>query len=199
MPLDSTHKEKELLQRLASGDTEALASWYDLYYTSLVFFSKSIINNQQEAEDIAQECFVKLWQQRTKIGSEQKLRGYLFTIARNACLDHLKHRHVRENVHQQLLEQGSSNAFIEANIVAADLLKIIYSQIDELPMAYRDLVKMLYLEELSSAEVAERLNITMDNLRQRKARALHQLKNLLLKKGMDRVIIFLSLVSRFSI
>lgn len=192
MRIEETLSEAELLLTFREGATSSLVYLYNKYYNSVVFFSHSLIKNRQQAEDIALESFVKLWQKRTEIESIGKLRGYLFTLAKNASLDYLKHGNMKVRVQEELLQGAQlSEGLIESNLVAADLMRLIYTEIKSLPDAYREVLELLYLNDLTSAEAADQLGISMENLRQRKGRAIKQLRVELVKKGISHLTIIL--------
>lgn len=185
MPANSSYEDNELLKRIAEGDAAIYPYLHDTYYNSLVYFSLSIIQNLQQAEDIAIDSLVKLWQIPTRFESTAKLRGYLFTLVRNASLNYLKHLQVREKTEQALLLDTPR---LETLVVESDIMHLIYQEVALLPESYRQIVELLYIEDLSSAEAADQLGISMDNLRQRKGRALKELKSALLRKGLSEHI-----------
>lgn len=192
MPTISPYEENELLARIADGDATIYPYLHDAYYNSLVYFSLSIIQNQQQAEDITVDSLVKLWQTPARFESIGKLRSYLFTLVRNASLNYLKHLRVREKSEREL--SGTEvlvDSKLEALVVESDLMRLIYQEVARLPEAYREVVELLYLEDLSSAEAADRLGISMENLRQRKGRAIKVLKNELIRKGFSELLLSL--------
>lgn len=178
-----------MLTRVAEGDAAIYPYLHDTYYNSLVYFSLNIIQHQQQAEDIAVDALVKLWQAPARFENTGKLRGYLFTLARNASLNYLKHQRVRERSEQELSgPELMIDSKLEALVVEADLMRLVYQEIDRLPESYRQVVQLLYIEGLSSAEAAERLGISMENLRQRKGRAIKELKHELIRKGLSNLL-----------
>ncbi|SFM62781.1 RNA polymerase sigma-70 factor, ECF subfamily [Chitinophaga sp. YR627] len=186
MPGVSSYEEDELLTAIAANDTAAYSHLYDVYYNTLVYFSLSIIQDQHQAEDIATESLLKLWQSPNRFESIGKLRAYLFTLARNASLNYLKHLRVREKRSLEISEQEQHDDNSIASLMAeSELMRLIYQEIARLPDNYRQIVELLYLQDMPSADVAAQLDISMENLRQRKARAIKELKTVLLKKGVS--------------
>ncbi|RAJ08631.1 RNA polymerase sigma-70 factor (ECF subfamily) [Chitinophaga skermanii] len=180
------YEENELLTAIAGKDTTAYAYLFDTYYNTLVYFSHSIIQDQHQAEDIATESLVKLWQSTARFESIGKLRGYLFTLARNASLNYQKYLRVRErNSHEISGQEEDAGIGIEALMAESDLMRLVYEEIARLPETYRQVVELLYLQDMSSADAAAQLGISMENLRQRKGRAIKELKTELLKKGLS--------------
>ncbi len=174
-----------MLTAIAENDTAAYAFLYDTYYSTLVYFSLSIIQDQQQAEDIATECLLKLWQAPARFESTGRLRGYLFTLARNASLNYLKHLRVREKHGPGLSDQLETDVSIESLMAESELMRLVYEEIARLPETYRQVVELLYLQDMPSADAAAQLGITMENFRQRKGRAIKELKTALLKKGVS--------------
>lgn len=192
MPANSPYEENELLTRIAEGDAAIYPYLHDTYYNSLVYFSLSIIEDQQQAEDFALDSLVKLWQIPTRFESTGKLRGYLFTLVRNASLNYLKHLKVRERKELELSRtEVLVDAKLEALVVESDLMRLVYQEVALLPESYRQVVELLYMEDLSSAEAASRLGISMGNLRQRKGRAIKELKSELIRKGLSELLLSL--------
>jgi RNA polymerase sigma-70 factor (ECF subfamily) len=190
LPANSPYEENELLARIAEGDAAIYPYLHDTYYNSLVYFSLSIIQDQQQAEDIALDSLVKLWQVPTRFESIGKLRSYLFTLVRNASLNYLKHLQVRERSEQELSRtETQADSRQETLLVESDLMRLVYQEVALLPESYRQVVEMLYMEELPSAEVAGRLGISMENLRQRKGRAIKELKSELIRKGLSEILL----------
>ncbi|UYQ91164.1 sigma-70 family RNA polymerase sigma factor [Chitinophaga horti] len=192
MPTIKTYDEQELLSRIADGDATVYPYLHDTFYNALVYFSLSIIEDQQQAEDIAIDSLVKLWQAPTRFASIGKLRGYLFTLSRNASLNYLKHLRMRERSEQELTAPDTLvDERLEALIVESDLVRLVYQEIERLPESYRQVMELLYVQDLSAAEAAKQLGITMENLRQRKGRAIKELKNELLRKGLSNKLLSL--------
>jgi len=190
LPASLPYEEKELLTRIAEGDAAIYPYLHDTYYNSLVYFSLSIIPDQQQAEDIAVDALVKLWQLPTRFETEGKLKSYLFTLVRNASLNYLKHLRIRERSESILSRpEVLVDSKVEALIVESDLMRLVHQEIARLPASYREVVELLYIEDLSSAEAAARLGISMDNLRQRKGRAIKELKSELIRKGFSELLL----------
>lgn len=190
MPTNLPYEETELLTRIAEGDAAIYPYLHDTYYNSLVYFSLSIIPDQQQAEDIAVDALVKLWQLPTQFETTGKLKSYLFTLVRNASLNYLKHLRIRERSESILSgPEVLVDSKVEALIVESDLMRLVHQEIARLPASYREVVELLYIEDLSSAEAAARLGISMDNLRQRKGRAIKELKSELIRKGFSELLL----------
>ena len=186
-----SYDEIELPLRFKEGNEAAAAQLYRKYYRASVFFAMDFVKEQKQAEDIVQDAFIKLWQNRDKFQTLPELRSYLYVTIRNAALNSLDHEHVKNRFRDETLHTQVREAdFIESRMLFAELMQIIYQYLKELPAPYAEVLRLLYLEELSPAEVAERLQLTPENLRIRKFRAIGMLRADLLKKGISSTALF---------
>ena len=81
MPVDS-----EIAGRIRKGDKAEFESLFRSSYVSLVKYARPLIKDQDTAEEIVQDLFVRLWQEKEKIKIESSLSGYLFRSVHNRCL-----------------------------------------------------------------------------------------------------------------
>ncbi len=83
-------EEKELIQQLVSGDANAFAHLYKLYNRPIHQFVLKYIHSAPLAEDLTQEIFIKLWENRKNLPEIHSFKSYLFTIARNHTLNTMR-------------------------------------------------------------------------------------------------------------
>ncbi|MDR1632548.1 MAG: RNA polymerase sigma-70 factor [Dysgonamonadaceae bacterium] len=117
------------------------------------------------AEDIVQDIFLKIWDQRSFISMKDHIRTYLYHAVRHACLDHLKHLDVRMNYENTfLLKLKIEELYFTDDpdfLVEEDIrLPLIYRDIEKLPDKCREIFTMAYLENRKSAEIAALLNLS---------------------------------------
>lgn len=118
---------------------------FKLYYDKLVIFANSYLRNDNNAQEVVQNTFVKLWQTRLNITESLNINAYLYKMVRNSCLDFLKHEKVKlsyQNNYTQL--QASVNFEALRNETASDLLMQelnaqILEAIDYLPEACKNI------------------------------------------------------------
>ena len=172
------------MHRFKSGEETALKDIYEMFGRSLFFFVNNMIDNSQQAEDIVAESFIKLWRQRATFVELRNIKAYLYVIARNACLNYLKHIKRRTSSHKELQYiLDESHDEVLNRIIYSDLLKIIFDEIENLPELARKIFKMTFIEGLKPDEIALRLNMPSQNVRNNKSRAIELLRGLLNKKG----------------
>lgn len=158
--------------------------FFGLYYTRLAYFGSMLITDQQAAQDFGQEALVSLWQRRESFrdATLPQAEAFLFTIVRNKCYNHHKHEKVKAGKESQLLSAPQFDTEAETQFIREDLFNRIYKEIEQLPAAQAQLLKMIFVEGLETDEIAKKLAITPNNVRNQKARALEKIRALLLKK-----------------
>ena len=192
MFLSDQYDENELHLHFKEGSEAAATQLYRKYYRPLVFFAMDFVKEQKQAEDIVQDAFIKLWQNRIKFVSLPELRSYLYVSVKNAALNILDHENVKnrfraEATHTRQLHDAD---FIETRVLYSELMQAVHQHLKELPAPYAEVLRLLYLEEMNPAEVAERLQLSPENLRIRKFRAIGMLRATLLKKGISNLSLF---------
>jgi RNA polymerase sigma factor (sigma-70 family) len=148
------------------------------YYSPLTLFAYKIIQNQEDAEDIVNHVFIKLYDKNlTSFKSEPDIYEYLNSATRNACLHYLKSKKDQnaEDIELEYFSQSIDNASTET-----DLIQTIWEAIDKLPAQRKKILQQLYWENLSSAEVASRMNLARQTVINQKTRAFAALRKALL-------------------
>lgn len=177
------------------GDQGAFRYVFDIHLNPLCYFAEKLVGQRQDAEDIVSQAFYKLWQRHKDFFHIAAIRSFLYTTVRNQCLDYLKHRAVVNSAEEQL-SLPLSDASIEAHMYQAELLQLIYQEISQLPPKFRRILELSFLEELSAAEIAQRLGKTETHIRVDKSRALVLLRAALKKKNLwEQAIAFLAILS----
>ncbi|MBO9154779.1 RNA polymerase sigma factor [Chitinophaga sp. GCM10012297] len=183
--------------QLRDGSQDAFRQLFLLFIKPLAYFAAELTGNAHEGEDIASNAFQKLWERRGGFSSIAGVKGFLYTAARNEALNVIRHRKVMDRAQQEMLHRLEHEPqWAEARMVNAELLRLIYAEIDNLPDNHRQMVLMSFVEELSTEEIASRLNISTAHVRTYKARAMTRLRSALLKKGLLEAVFLLWLMDR---
>ncbi|MRG44390.1 sigma-70 family RNA polymerase sigma factor [Chitinophaga sp. SYP-B3965] len=186
MPTNFLHIDHpDLLSSIADGNEKAMEILFHAYYPRLKYFCLDLMKDAAEAQDIAQDAIAAFWDRREGFrDATVKAAGtFLFTVARNKCLDHKKHLQVRLAKQDEIAGgQEISEDVLEATIIKEDLFNRIFQEVEGLPPNQVELLKMIFVEGLDTLEIAQKLGITPNNVRNQKARALEKLRAVLLKK-----------------
>lgn len=166
---------------------------FQQYFSRLCFFAHKLTGgNKEEAEDIAQEALMNFWiNVRDKGATPMSTQAYLFQMVRNRCYNFNKREKMKAGRESDLLQQAPlAENEVEQTLVQEDIFNKIYQQLLVLPPRQAEIIRLIFLEELDTNEIAERLQLTPNNIRNHKARAIETIRSSVVKKGW-RVILFL--------
>ncbi|WEK33805.1 MAG: sigma-70 family RNA polymerase sigma factor [Candidatus Pseudobacter hemicellulosilyticus] len=188
------HTEQDLVRRLAAGETEAFQVLFHRYFRRLTFFAANIINNQEDANDLAQEALYQLWLHRSAFREEAQLRSWLYVATRNAALNYLKSSQRRSQRHEEtarLLESAGQD-LLETAMAREELLELLLQELEAVPPPQATVLKLLFIEGLSYRDIAEKLQIPEATIRKQKERGVRLLRATLLQKKMWSLLLLLN-------
>ncbi|RAI98644.1 RNA polymerase sigma-70 factor (ECF subfamily) [Chitinophaga skermanii] len=161
----------------STGDEKAFQQVFDLLFRPLCFFAGKFTGQKEEAEDAVSQAFHKLWIHRAGFNALPAIRTFLYTTVKNHCLDLLKHKAVVDHAHHNIrISQLNADSFAESRMMQAQLLQVIFAEIEHLPAHYRDVLMLSFVEELSVAEIAARINKSENHVRADRSRGLALLR-----------------------
>ncbi len=153
--------DEKLLELIREDSYGAFDEVFNRYAERLFMYAAKVIKEEDESKDIVQEVLVSLWQRRHNLKTINSLSSYLHGSIRFKGLAYLRANLVRNNYLESLgifFEEGRD--VITENLNAAELEKIIQTEIDKLPPRMKEIFMMSRMEQLSHKEIAERLNIS---------------------------------------
>jgi RNA polymerase sigma-70 factor (ECF subfamily) len=169
------HPDADLVKRMGTGDTGALAILLERYWASLVRYANGLVGSRDEAEDVALETFERLWERRDAWRVDDSVLPLLLRITRNTSLDSLRRRSTRERTAENLPQPPSQPT--PSDTTEKDEIKALVTQaLDCLPDRRREALNLARIHGLSRKEVAEvmglapqtvanHLNLAMDEVR----------------------------------
>lgn len=158
-------------------------------YPRLVGYSLSYINDEQKAEDIVENVFVKLWDDREKFTDILNLKAYLYTMVRNATW-----KKVKQDSKFYRLDQTDNFVLSDEDnekIIEEEAYGILLNALQSLPEGCKKVFELSCIEELKYKDVAKKLNITVNTVKSQRARAIKLLRNKL--KEQDFILFILSI------
>ncbi|MFL5745372.1 MAG: RNA polymerase sigma-70 factor [Niastella sp.] len=177
------------------GNSSAFRFIFESYNKILFTCAIQLVKDKEQAEDIVSEAFTKLWQRHDVFQTEEHIKAFLFVATRNASLNYLRHiqRKTASQSELSYLQKDKDDQDIITDMIEGELLRKIYPLIETLPSKCKTIFKLIYFEDASTDEVAEKLHITPRNVLNQKRRAIQLLKKRLL------VAVFVSLCLNGSI
>ncbi|SHF67499.1 RNA polymerase sigma-70 factor, ECF subfamily [Mariniphaga anaerophila] len=154
-------KEETLILRLVSGDQTAFELLFRFYYPGLVIFASRIVLDRDEAEEIVQNFFVKLWSDRKRIRKSETLKSYFFACVKNHALNHLKREKISERVRNELRKMIETDRLYQPDVfVESELQHRIKSAFEKLPPRTNEIFTLSRFNGLSNQQIAEQLQIS---------------------------------------
>ena len=153
--------------RIARGDEGALAALYQQFHKRLQHFAKALLRNDEIAEEVVEDVFVKLWGRRDKITEIGNITVYLYVAVKNQSLNELS-RMAKELVNTSFnyldieLEQCCANP--HELMVTAEMMQRMQHAIDALPPRCKMIFKLIREDGLKYKEVGEILNISINTI-----------------------------------
>ncbi len=180
--------EIEIITDSLAGDAGAFAILVECHVDAVYKFAYSYVRDAAEAEDIAQETFMRAWKHLKKFDREKKFKTWLFAIAKNAALDSIKKK--RPLFFSRMAESDDALASLLApyaeesvsldRIIDQKILKTgIGKALDKLPALHRAVFELRYNENLKFIEIAEKLCEPIDTVKSRHRRGLIMLREAL--------------------
>lgn len=153
-----------------SGDFKAI---FDRYYMPLASYANRILNDKLMLEDVVQEAFLRLWENRERFRDEVMVRNFLYVVVKNLCLDFIGHSKViRDNI--RMIEEQYKDSGI-TDIDVESIYSIVYESIKMLPLQSRRIV-LLTMQGKTNQEIASHLNISINTVKTLKMRAYKKIR-----------------------
>ena len=153
--------EKELAEDVRENKVGAFDEMYRIYSFRLYRFAFSILKSTDDAEEVVQNTFFKIWEQREKIQDSQALKTYIFTITYHLIIDLMRSRLKEKKYREFILEKATINFNIEESIEFGDLLDRIDAIVKDLPPRKLEIYQLSRINYLSHNEIAEKLGISI--------------------------------------
>ncbi|MCW3463945.1 RNA polymerase sigma factor [Chitinophaga nivalis] len=162
---------------LQQGNTAALAYLYEKYCPLVYRFLYPYCHDQQLAEEIAQDAFVRLWDKRSKVNPALNCRNLLFTIARNLLTDHMRSVKNQPRLSGEVtFDTEPATETTYQSIILADLHKQTAAAIAQLPARSREVYTLSRQHHLTHKEIAYSLNISVKAVEKHLSIALKHLR-----------------------
>ena len=165
--------DAQFVNRYFKGDEKSLEILIKKYLKPIYGFVYKYTGNVQEAEDITQEVFVKMWRYLKKYDKNKSFKTWIFSIAKNTCIDWLRKK---KTISISELETGESDNFFER----AGINQLLESATGKLLPKYQTVLSLYYDDNLNFREIAEQLGEPLDTVKSRHRRAL-----IILRKDLD--------------
>lgn len=186
-------KLEDLLLLAKKGDGRAFEQIVLQTERAVYNLALSIVKKKEDAEDVTQETYLRLWRAASEIKLESSLKLYILRTARNLALDLIRKNSKRDEIDTVILDaegefeidiaDDSPDSRPDASYLRKVEKEVVRRSIEELPSAAREIIVLRDIEGLSYTEIAEMLGLTEGTLKSKLFRARERLRKIILSKN----------------
>ncbi len=172
--------DSEIIGKIRQGDKQEFEKLFRSSYVSLVRYTKTIIRDHDASEEIVQEFFFRLWQDRQNLKIESSLNGYLYRSVHNRALHYLEH--------QKVVSRHAGEVLATADLTSEPVTDAIYYHelqarvarvLERLPERCRLIFRMNRFEGLKYNEIADKLAVSLKTVEADMGKALKEFRKAL--------------------
>lgn len=175
-------------RRFLRGENAALEELVKAFSDSLVRYAYSLVKDPVIAEEIMEDCFAALYIKAPKLQSAAHLKRYLYRIAHNKSMDHLRRRH--GHVSFEDVDEVIGACDPQDNLLRKERDRTLYLCMQRLPRQYREILVLTYFDGFRADAISSILNLRIKQVYNLHARARIALRELLVKEGISHEDIF---------
>ncbi|MEP7229814.1 MAG: RNA polymerase sigma-70 factor [Ginsengibacter sp.] len=183
MSSNNLFDEKQILVELAKGDKVAFEKIYNFYSRKLYCKLLKLLKSKVIAEEILQDVFMIIWNNRSSVKPEKSFCSYLFCIATNKCYDHYRRVQRDKKSAGNLNQPSTYPENIEQVLISKETSGILYHAIELLPPKRKLIFRLCKVEGKTYEEVSLQLGISLSTISDHIVKANHFIKTHLVKGG----------------
>ena len=194
------YNENDLFQRIAEGDETAFTVIFHRYKSPLFDYGMKITKSQAAAEELVQECFIKLWLSRQNLPAIKNPIGYLHMMARNAGVDYLRRLSLDSGLQQKVWAGISEmeNPILQ-KVQVNETQRLIDEAVALLPTQQREVFILSRYEGLNYEQISQEMGIAANTAKNHLVKALKFIREYLGNKyGSPVILILMSFPGHFS-
>lgn len=169
---------EQLMKWLAKKDNRAFQYLYSQFYPSLFLLAKSYTKEDSLAEDMVQELFIHLLENRVICRTQHELKYYLYCLLKNRCIDFLRKQQVNHKYREEIIANPPEEEFFWDSALREEVYASLIEAIHSLPPQSRKVI-LYSLEGMKLSEIAEKLQISLYTVKEYKKSAIKRLSTLL--------------------
>ena len=187
-----TLTEQELIQRAKQGDHSAFEQLLLQNQDKVFSLALRMVNNREDAADLAQEAFLKAWQGLKSFQGDSAFSTWLYRLTTNVCIDFIRKQKRRQDIEPVVsLDDGEVSWAQPADhsqdpqhrLEREEISRAVARGLEQLPDHQRQVLVMREMSGLSYQEIAEKLSLDLGTVKSRIARARLALRKILLSEG----------------
>jgi RNA polymerase sigma-70 factor, ECF subfamily len=162
-------------QQIKEGDDEAFREIFHAYYEGLCTYAFTLLRDMDDAEDVVQSMFIKIWEKRQTLNITHTIKSYLYKAVYHQCVNQFDHRAVRVKFQERVTIEKKQGVQ-QPEVFPHELEERIVSVIKTLPKQCRTIFMMSRYQEMKYAEIAKELDISVNTIENQISKALKILR-----------------------
>jgi len=173
------HDNALFFSTIADGNHDAFNALFIHYYPKIKFYLTNFLKDKDEAIDIAQDIFCKIWENREMCPNINNYNAFLYTMARNALYNYFEHNQIKETYALKNKKAADYSDLIEGEIYAKELGLLIEMAIEQMPEQRKRIFKMSRENGFTNDEISIQLNISKRTVENQISLALTDLRKII--------------------
>lgn len=173
------NSEIGLWRKICEGDVDAFAVLFKANYKSLCISALLLVKDEEVAEDVVQDVFLKIWNKRTELDQVTNFSSYLYISVKNACLDQLRKAKYTEDISEIEISDTGLDPFHSMSV--KELNKNLQEATASLPVQCKIIFEMVYIDGKKYQEVADELGLSINTVKTQLKRALEKMRAIMKK------------------
>lgn len=168
--------KQNIVSDIKRGDLRAFKEFFDDYYIMLCVFAARYLKDDEQCKDVAQEALTSYWERRGDFDDIYKVKGFLYTVTRNHCLNILRHTKVNLNYQKIYEEELESESSFEDHVIEQETYLLVRNAVEKLPPQMRRIIRFS-LEGLNNPQIAKEMGIGEGSVKSLKQTAYRKLRD----------------------
>jgi RNA polymerase sigma-70 factor (family 1) len=172
--------DSDIIRRIRQGDKREFETLFRSSYNSLVRYAQTILKDYDTSEEVVQELFFRLWQDKENLNIESSLKGYLFRSVHNRCLHYIEHQKVVDRHAGEIAATLSETIEpVTETIYYNELQEKVAKVLARLPEKCSEIFKMSRFDGLKYNEIADKLSVSLKTVEANMGKALKEFRKAL--------------------
>ena len=181
--------DDEVIINIKNGDVSAFENLYHLFYPKVYIFIEKHLQAPQDAEELTQDIFLKIWKNRASINLSQSIDGYIFKIAKNTLIDFYRKKKATNLSIEKIQINSYQDIDPASQLHQKELAHLLTQAIENLPQKRKNIFLLSREEGLTYNQIANKLGISVKTVETQISLSLKSIKQKL--KYHTDVILFL--------
>lgn len=165
-------KREVAIEAINRWDDDSMSVLYDEYYAALVSYGLQILHLKEEAENVVQSVYAKLWESQPSFESTGELRSYLYSSVRNGCINVIRRQKARFGYSAATLDlrdpdKEACDETLKDKFDIEEMYRLLFQEIDKMPPRRREIFLQV-AKGRSSREIAELMSISPETVKQQR-------------------------------